>query len=102
MPEVSSSTSGAMVVMSPETLNGLFYHDIIFKDHDISHLGAGSHEEEGDKEGEDGEHVHDVHPVLEEGPLVGGAGQADEVLQGEPGDADRLYHRQGRVVDCVS
>ena len=87
--------------MSPETLNGIFYRDIIFKN-PFSHLGAGSHEEEGDKEGEDGEHVHNVHPVLEEGPLVRGARQANEVLQGEPGDAHRLYHGQGRVVDCVS
>ena len=70
--------------------------------HYVSHLGARAHEEEGDKEGEDSEHVNDVHPVLEEGPLVGGARQADEVLQGEPGDTHRLDHGQGRVVDRVS
>ena len=90
--------------MSPETLN------IKIKRHNVpslfsqcfSHLSAGPHEEEGDEEGEDGEHIYDVHSVLEEGPLVGGTRQADEVLQGEPGDAHRLDHCQGRVIDCVS
>ena len=68
---------------------------------EYSHVRAGAHEEESDEEWKDGEHVHNVHPVLEEGPLVGGARQPDEVLQGEPRDADSLDHRQGRVVDSV-
>ena len=46
--------------------------------------------EEGDEEWHDRQHVHHVHPVLEEGPLLGGPGQPDEVLEGEPGDADGL------------
>ena len=49
------------------------------------------------EEGEDGEHVHDVHPVLEELALGGGAQQPDDVLQGEPRDADGLYHLQEGV-----
>ena len=49
------------------------------------------------EEGEDGEHVHDVHPVLEELALGGGAQQPDDVLQGEPGDADGLYHLEEGV-----
>ena len=47
-------------------------------------------QEEGDIVGHDGQHVDDVHPVDEEVDLVGAAGEPEEVLKGEPGDANRL------------
>ena len=59
---------------------------------------VGLDEEEGDKVGEDGEHVDDVHAALDKGQLVGRGGEAQNEFQGEPGDADRLDHGQLGVV----
>ena len=55
-------------------------------------------EEERDVVGEDGENVDDVEAALEEGPLVGGGQEPEDVLEGEPGDADGLHHGQGLVL----
>ena len=56
-------------------------------------------EEEGDIVGHDGEHIHHIHPVHQELELAGGAREPEEVLQGEPGDADGLHQGQLGVVD---
>ena len=47
---------------------------------------------------QDGEHVHEVESVGEEGFLVRGAQQPQHVLQAEPDDADHLVQGEQRVV----
>ena len=37
----------------------------------------------------------DIEAALEEGPLVGGGQEPEDVLEGEPGDADGLDRGQG-------
>ena len=59
-------------------------------------------EEQGDEVGEDGEHVDDVHQALHELELAWGGGESEDVLQGEPGDADGLHHGQLRIVDLAA
>ena len=49
--------------------------------------------------GHDGEHVHYVHPVHQELKLARRACKPEEILQGEPGDADRLHQGKLGVVD---
>ena len=51
-------------------------------------------EAEAEVVGEDGEHVHHVQRPLHEVELAGGARQPQQVLHGEPGDADSLYQRE--------
>ena len=58
--------------------------------------------EEGDVVGHDGQHVDDVHPVDEEVDLVGAAGEPQEVLKGEPGDANRLNQGELWIVKRLS
>jgi len=64
--------------------------------------GVGLDEEEGDKVGHDGENVYHIHSTLGELPLVRGGGEAEDVLQREPGDANGLDHGQLGVVDGLA
>jgi len=59
---------------------------------------VGLQEEQRHEVRHDGEEVDDVEATLEELPLVRGRGEAEGVLEGEPGDADRLHHGEVRVV----
>ena len=58
--------------------------------------------EEGDVVRHDGQHVDDVHPVDEEVDLVGAASEPQEVLKGEPGDANRLNQGELWIVKRFS
>ena len=50
---------------------------------------------QGDKVGQDGAEVDDVHHVLEEERLARGGSEAHEELEGEPADAHALDQEKG-------
>ena len=49
-------------------------------------------QEEREEERNDGEEVNHVHGTADEFEFPGGAGQSDEVLQGEETDGDHVHH----------
>ena len=49
-------------------------------------------QEEREEERNDGEEVDHVHGAADEFEFPGGAGQSDEVLQGEEADRDHVHH----------
>ena len=62
---------------------------------------VGVYQEDGDEVRQYGQDVYHVHPTLEELPLFGAGGEPQDVLEGEPGDADGLHHGELRVVDLL-
>ena len=50
---------------------------------------------QGDEVGDDGDQVDHVHDVLGEDVLGGAREEADEQLEGEPDDAERLHDEEG-------
>jgi hypothetical protein len=58
--------------------------------------------EQREKVGQDGDQVDHVQTALEELPLVGCGPKAQQILESEPSDAERLHRFQvGIVVKCV-
>lgn len=59
---------------------------------------VGLQQEQGHKVGQYGEQIDNVEATLEKLPLVRRGAKPEDVLEREPGDADRLHHRQLGIV----